>query len=143
MEFIRPKEDGTVEVVLISKVVTLRRPKFGEYRALREKLEDSEDEAVNLGTELGRLLDRANNLDAEARLGEEAEILGNEIRKKNREVRDASERIRVEFLTSVLETLDKKSDPVDVDDFPTEVAGNWINPLIAHWRNRPLVSGES
>jgi hypothetical protein len=144
VEFLKFNPDGTVAVVLISKTVTLRRPTMGEFIELRERLEAFEDESAPLAREVNALIVEGRTLNTvEERTSDRANEVADLIRKKSREVRAMGEKTRVEFLTATLQTLDKKKEDPNPDDFPAEVFGDWVADLIEHWRSRPTVPGES
>lgn len=145
VEFLKFNEDGTVEVSLIGKTVTLRRPSMGEYVELRELLEVFEDKSAPLAREVNSLIAKGRTLDTvEKRFSDEANQIADEIREKSRAVRAMGEQTRVEFLSSVLRTLDKKKDEPNEESFPAEIFGDWISDLVEHWRTRPTAgSGES
>jgi hypothetical protein len=143
-EFLKLNPDGTVAVMLVSKTVTLRRPKAGEFIELRELLESFEDDSAPLTREVNALILQGREMNTvEARLSDEANAVADEIRLKSRAVRAMAEKTRVEFLTATLRTLDKKKEDPDVDDYPAEIYGDWIGDLIEHWRSRPTVPGDA
>jgi hypothetical protein len=143
-EFLKFNPDGTVAVSLVSKTVTLRRPKAKEFIELREMLEAFEDDSDPITREINVLIMQGREMNTvEKRLSDEANAIADKIREKSREVRNMGERTRVEFLTATLRTLDKKSEEPEVDDYPSEIYGDWISDLIEHWRSRPTDPGAS
>jgi hypothetical protein len=143
-DFTKLNDDGTVIVSLIGKKVELRRPTLDEFIELRELLEGFEDESAPLTYEVNALILQGRDLNTvEERLSPKANEIADEIRLKSREVRSMAEKTRVEFLTAVLRTLDKKKGEPDRADFPSEVFGDWVGDLIEHWRSRPTVPGAS
>jgi len=142
-EFMRYNADGTVAVALVSKTVVLRRPTMGEFIELRELLERFEDESAPLTREVNDLIVEGRALNTvEERLSDKANEIADQIRIKSREVRAMGEKTRVEFLSATIEKLDKKREGTpDVNDFPSDIFGDWVSDLIEHWRSRPTVPG--
>lgn len=135
------KDDGTVEVQLASKRVTLRRPTMGEYRKLREAMETAQDDVAARAQALQNEVLDVNKMGADTP-PEEVETALQAMRVHTREVRDAGEATRIDWLTMILATLDKKGDEPNTDDYPPEVLDKgWIGPLIDHWRARPTDLG--
>lgn len=135
-------DDGTVEVQLASKRVTLRRPTMGEYRKLREAMETAQDDVAARANALNTEVLEVNQLGADV-TPEEVEARLQAMRVHTREVRDAGEATRIDWFGMILATLNKKpDDDVSVDDYPPEVLDKgWIAPLIDHWRSRPTDPG--
>ena len=135
------KDDGTVEVKLASKTVTLRRPTMGEYRKLREAMETAQDDVARRANALQDEVQEVNKLGADVD-PTEVEARLQAMRIHTREVRDAGEATRIEWLTMILATLDRKGEEPNPDDYPPEVLDRvWIAPLIDHWRARPTDPG--
>jgi hypothetical protein len=145
-------EDGTVKVQLIGRVATLRRPKLGEFKMLRQTLEAAQGAASPRANELALRSQRLPQLGADARGDEEQQQhLLTElewVRVETNEVRTLGEDIRVMWFTLVLQTLDSDGRVPHEDEFPPDILeGNWQPDLITYWLSgthpsRPTVPGD-
>jgi len=142
-------EDGTVKVQLIGRVATLRRPKLGEFKMLRQTLEAAQNSAAKQANTLSLHAMKLNNLTAEERLDDAIIPELEWVREQTTEVRDIGEDIRTMWFTLVLGTLDADGRAPHEDEYPPEILeGPWQNELITHWLSgnstaRPTPPGDA
>lgn len=139
-EELRLEPNGTVTAVLEGKRVTLRRPKLGEFRKLRELLHDSQDRLYAMAE---AVKEAGSALEAEADAAESVEAVTalREVRRLDREYTTANEDDTVAWMRATFDMLADSPLPAD-DDLPLWAAdGTTVAALITHWRSVPLDRG--
>lgn len=144
------RRDGKCVLTVRGETFRFRRPRLGEFRDLREKLYERDDESLRLTAELN---DRVRERDAAANpdgAGDEeksqAERLQasleakKSLRELDRSVTALTEAWMVEALELLKEDEDAELPPPD--DWPPEMADTtFVAELVSHWRHRPLAPG--
>lgn len=133
------RKDGTVWLHIDGELWKLRRPKLGEFRAMRESLHDRDDEALRLTTVgvagFESLPPDASDEDKAAR------VLA--IKVRQRQLDTAVRSLNVAWMAETLTTLADHPVPGS-DDWPSGMdEADAIAQLVQHWRSVPLRSGGS
>lgn len=142
-------DNGRVEVELIGRKVTLRRPNLGEYRTLRSTLEAAQENAAPRANALALAAGRLGQLSRDDQLNDDLLPELTRVREETLAVRDIGEEIRTMWFTLVLTTLDANGQAPREDEYPPDILeGSWLNDIVEHWRHgmsasRPTVPGES
>jgi hypothetical protein len=128
-------KDGTARLIVDGEIWRLRRPKYGEFRKLRELLQQRDDDQVRLIIESASLQspeDEPEN-EVDKQLAE---------RIRQRQLNEAVEELNVDWVQEVLVllTIDKTPPPPDQWPAGMETLG-FIKQLIDHWRTVPLARG--
>lgn len=131
-------KNGTARLFVDGEVWRLRRPKLGEYRKLRELLEERDDARIALLAEMvppEKMPDDASQADkAERTIA---------IRRAAREIDAKVEALNREWMAEALALL-CDHDPPDPDSWPAGMdSTETIIALNTHWRSAPLRSGGS
>lgn len=130
--------NGTARLVVDGQVWRLRRPKLGEFRKLREALDERDDAHLRIISEHRSEDKPADDADAEEKL---AFTLG--ARARGRAISEQVAALNVEWLGEALRLLCDREPPA-VDDWPAGMdESGTISALVSHWRSVPLRSGGS
>ena len=142
-------ENGRVQIALIGRQATLRRPNLGEYRTLRSTLEAAQEAAAPRANALALAAGRLGQLSREESLDDAILPELTRVREETVIVRDAGEDIRTMWFTLVLQTLDSDGQTPREEEYPPDILdGDWMSELIEHWRHgmsaaRPTDPGAS
>lgn len=137
------RKDGTILVVMGEDRYTLKRPKYGELRELRELIANMDDEALDAvavaqekAAELGTL--------AEDVFGSERAKHEIAVGKVARARRDALEAIRVAGMRRVFELLSNHKLPSEEAEWETWIIDpSTFSRMLLHWQSVPLARGVS
>lgn len=130
--------NGTARLVVNGDIWRLRRPKLGEYRKLRELLQERDDERIRL---LGGQV-RLEKPDDDASAEDKTEYTLT-LRHRARDLADKVADLDVAWVTEALTMLADHALP-PVDDWPAGMdSPEFIAGLVEHWRTLPLRSGGS
>lgn len=136
------KLNGTAIILIDEKKFSLRRPRMGEYRKLKEKLEEVSD---SIAEKTATLREQAPTLSSETgaqlNLSHEDRLLQ---RNLNRELTRFVEEQYREWYLMVLETLCSTytTDAVADDDLPVWFSTSDVCvALIRHWQSVPSLPG--
>lgn len=103
-------------------VIVLRRPRFGEFRRMREALWDLQDRRNEIVDEQKVLAESDDRDDAL-------------IRKLTVEIEDTT----FDWVRDAVTTLGDKTPPAEADDWPHwATTGDVMNLIVSHWRSVPL-----
>lgn len=126
--------DGSVLVTLDGERRRLRRPKVGEYRKLRERLWDLQDDKVSI-TERHR--DQAKERAEELKGATEVEQTM-AVRQASRALTAELEALNEQWIREAFDMLGDKAAPEAVDDWPTWLReSDFVTRLVEHWRSVP------
>lgn len=130
-------KDGTARLVIDGEVWRLRRPKVGEFRKLRELLQERDDEHVRV---MAQAVADTSNVETKAEEDKVERTLA--ARAQQRQVALAVEDLNIGWVSEALRTLVMDKEPPPVDEWPSgmETLG-FITTLIDHWRTVPLARG--
>lgn len=128
------RPNGIVIVTLDSEVHSLRRPKVGEYRKMRERLWDLQDEKV--------AITQRHRDEAEARAkdlkGSDEMVVTLDVRKRSRALTADLEELNEQWVREAFDVLADKPLVAGVDDWPTWLReSDFITVLVEHWRSVP------
>lgn len=128
---------GTAAVVIDGVRRRLRRPKVGEFRRLRELLQENQDEAYAMSNRLlgvQKAIDDSDTPENTARL--------EEARKLQRELNALTEDRNLAWVRQAVEVLSDSPLTLDDDDLPVWMAsGETVTQLLQYWRTVPLAHG--
>lgn len=153
--------NGTVRLTVGGKLYRLRRPKMGEFRQLREAIQEVNDEieakaralqheATLIDRQVLELLGLPADADGEAvadaerqlpMVAEEITKLRSEARQHGRQFTDEAEAARLGWAHQVLLTLSQDGAPALEDLEPWMATARWWASLLAHWQSVPLGLG--
>lgn len=151
-------QDGKCRLTVGGTTIRFRRPKFGEFRQLREMLYERDDESLRL---TAAATDKAKQLRMAAGIPEDqakvdpavvesdassAERLGValDIRTAMRELDNRVLDLNVAWVQAALDMLreDEVDEVPDPSEWPPEMSESpFLKDLIEHWRHRPLAPG--
>lgn len=145
------RKDGKCVLTVRGETYRFRRPRLGEFRELREKLYERDDESLRLTAELNdRVRERdaaanaANTDDAEEKSQTERLQASLEAKKALRDLDRSVSALTEAWMVEALETLkeDEDAELPGPDDWPPEMAEtSFVAELVNHWRHRPLAPG--
>lgn len=131
-------KNGTARLVIDGELWKLRRPKLGEYRRLRELIEERDDARISLLAEI----ETPEKLPDDATPAQKAERTI-AIRRAARAIDAKVEELNRQWVASALRVLADHAPP-DPDDWPAGMDSvETIVALNNHWRSAPLRSGGS
>lgn len=130
--------DGRTRITLDSEDWLIRRPKIGEYRKLRERLWDLQDQKVTI---TARHRDIAAERAKELK-GESEAVQALDVRKRSRDLTAELEELNEQWIRETFDLLGDRPAPEAIDDWPTWLReSDFISTLVEHWRAVPLASG--
>lgn len=131
-------KDGTVTVTVDNARCRLRRPKLGEFRKLRERLRERDDERLRL-----LAAQAADPLPApeESAEGQEKLDYTLAVAARGRELNDAIAQLNIEWIREAMDMLARDT-VLPEDDWPSGMdSSETVQALADHWRAVPLRSG--
>lgn len=148
------RPNGTVFCQIAGKRYRLRRPKMGEYRRLRESLQDMtdalDDALEHVAVQQARIRTRQSEMSERHATGEltdaeQAEWMDLRLQDRNlgREASRMVEQRRLEWLAEAWAMLSMDGPlPDDPDEAEAWLLDTQLaNKLLQHWRTTPFVSG--
>lgn len=142
------RKDGKCVLTVRGETHRFRRPRLGEFRELREKLYERDDESLRLTAALNDSVrardDDAKPDDAAERSQSERLQESLEAKKALRDLDRAVSALTEAWMVDALELLkeDEDAEIPPPDDWPPEMAEtSFVAELVNHWRHRPLAPG--
>lgn len=130
--------NGTARLTIDGQVWRLRRPKLGEFRKLRESLDERDDAHLRIISAHQSDDKPADDADAEEKLAYTLNA-----RHRSRSLTEQVGALNVEWLTEALRLLCDR-EPPPADEWPAGMdESGTISALVSHWRSVPLRSGGS
>lgn len=131
-------KNGTVTVFMNEERAVLRRPKVGEFRLLREKLEQAADEQGELALQIDAdTAEQRERMTAKTDSQEDRRF----VIKRQRELRDVADRGYVDWMAEALQLLGSGV-AVNGDDLPQWMATSGaVTQLVKHWQAVPSPRG--
>lgn len=137
------RKDGTILVVMGEDRYTLKRPKYGELRELRELIANMDDEALSAVAEAQEQVAQLGALATES-VGRERADHEIAVGRVTRARRDTLEAIRVAGMRRVFELLSNHKLPSEEAEWETWVIDpSTFSRMLMHWQSVPLARGVS
>lgn len=132
------RPDGTILLHVDNDRWRLRRPKLGEFRKLREALQERDDQALRLTS--ARVASLPDKLPDDASQADKEERAVS-VKQASRDFEESIRSLNVAWLANAL-TMLADSTPPEPDDWPSGAdEPDTIAQIVQHWRSVPLRSG--
>lgn len=143
------RDDGKCLLTVRGETYRFRRPRLGEFRDLREKLYERDDEALRVTAAFNDTIRERNEAaklvtDDDDASQTEKLAASLEAKKALRELDRAVTALTEAWMVDALETLkeDVDAELPPPEDWPPEMTETaFVADLVAHWRHRPLARG--
>ncbi len=130
------RKDGSVRLQANGDGWRLRRPKLGEFRKLRELLNEANDDRLRIIARMGMPDKPGNDATADEKLEYTLAVSA-----RSRQLEAEVLALNVAWIAEALRVL-CDHDPPEPDDWPSGMdSSDTIAELVQHWRSVPLRSG--